>query len=86
MKNEQYICDRCGNPILISPGEKVRKPTPWKLREKHIVTTIWFQKYSKLDTCDFMHDLCNDCMAEFVRWWNNPEKGWWSADGEKADD
>ncbi len=86
MKNEQYICDRCGNPILISPGETVKKPTPWKLREKHIVSTIWFQKYSKADTCDFMHDLCNDCMAEFVRWWNNPGKGWWSADGEKADD
>lgn len=22
-------------------------------------------------TCDFMHDLCNDCMAEFVRWWKD---------------
>lgn len=71
MKEEMIRCDRCGNMILITPGERVQHPTPWKIREKHIVTTIWFQKHSKQETCDFMHDLCNDCMADFVRWWKD---------------
>lgn len=70
MKHEYLTCDRCGKPVLPSPELKEAFPRPWKIREKHIVTTIFFHKRSKVETCDLEHDLCNDCMADFVKWWN----------------
>lgn len=75
MKKEFLFCDRCGHPILISPREKLEHPRPWKIREKHIITTIWFQICSKNETCDYMHELCNDCMTEFIDWWQKGKEG-----------
>lgn len=68
MKQEQCFCDRCGRPIC-TPDERVQFEMPWKIKVKYVVTTIWFQKKSKQETCDFMHDLCDNCMVEFAEWW-----------------
>ena len=74
MKTEQYICDRCGKPVLITQKDKENFPRPWKMRVRHIFTTIWFQKRTKNETCDFMYDLCADCQNEFIDWWLKGKK------------
>ena len=69
MKDERYLCDRCGAVIQNKPGMYVSQKSPWKIKEKWIDNTLIFHKFPFCQSYEKEQDVCTDCMVEFMDWW-----------------
>ncbi len=66
MVSRQYICDRCGK-------ERTRTMVDLKVGDRLVRDIGWIAIKSK-SGFEMDLDLCEDCMNDFVKWFEN-EKG-----------